>query len=56
MFNISTLDTFWPQVISGGKQVYSKTCLKRPIKNRQNKDLNHKWQLNEGRKYTFDLY
>ena len=23
--------------------VYSKTCLKRPLKNRQNKDLNDKW-------------
>ena len=22
---------------------YSKTCLKRPLKNRQNKDLNDKW-------------
>ena len=31
--------------------VYSKTCLKRPLKNRQNKDLNDKRQLNEGRKY-----
>ena len=23
--------------------IYSKTCLKRPLKNRQNKDLNDKW-------------
>ena len=30
---------------------YSKTCLKRPLKNRQNKDLNDKWWHNEGRKY-----
>ena len=22
---------------------YSKTCIKRPLKNRQNKDLNDKW-------------
>ena len=22
---------------------YSKTCVKRPLKNRQNKDLNNKW-------------
>ena len=22
---------------------YSKTCVKRPLKNRQNKDLNDKW-------------
>ena len=29
----------------------SKTCLKRPLKNRQNKSLNRKWWLNEGRKY-----
>ena len=25
------------------KNKYSKTCLKRPLKNRQNKDLNDKW-------------
>ena len=28
-----------------------KTCLKRLLKNRQNKDLYAKWFLNEGRKY-----
>ena len=27
---------------------YSKTCVKRPLKNRQNKDVNEKWYLNEG--------
>ena len=31
--------------------VYSKACLKWPLKNRQNKDINDKWYLNEGRKY-----
>ena len=30
---------------------YSKTCVKRSLKNRQNKGLNDKWLLNEGRKY-----
>ena len=46
---------------------YSKTCVKRPLKNRQNKDLYDKWKLNEGRKVlqnaplgalcnTFDLH
>ena len=25
------------------KLVYSKTCVKRPLKNKQNKDLNDKW-------------
>ena len=30
---------------------YSKTCVKRPLKNRQNKDLNDKCWLNEGQKY-----
>ena len=30
---------------------YSKTCLKRPLKNRQNKGLCGKWKLNEGRMY-----
>ena len=31
--------------------VYSKTCVKRPLKKRQNKDLNKNRQLNEGLKY-----
>ena len=30
---------------------YSKTRLKQPLKNRQNKDVNDKWYLNEGPKY-----
>ena len=30
---------------------YSKSCVKRPLKNRQNINLNDKWLLNEGRKY-----
>ena len=30
---------------------YSKVRVKRPLKNRQNKDLYDKWQLNEGVKY-----
>ena len=25
------------------KMVYCKTCVKRPLKNRQNKDLNNNW-------------
>ena len=33
------------------KKIHSRTCLKRPLKNRKNKDLNDKWWLNEGRKY-----
>ena len=28
-----------------------KTCVKRQLKNRQNKDLNDRWKLNAGRKY-----
>ena len=28
-----------------------KTCLKRPLQKRQNKDLDDRWQLNEGQKY-----
>ena len=32
------------------KKRYGKTCLKRPLKKRQNKDINDKWQLNEGLK------
>ena len=31
--------------------MYSKTCLKWPLKNRQNRDLNDKWQPNTGQKY-----
>ena len=31
--------------------LYSKTCVKQPLENRQNKDLNDKWQPNEGQKY-----
>ena len=31
--------------------MYSKTCLKRPLKNRQNIYPIDKWQLNEGQKY-----
>ena len=38
------------QTVSAFKDGYSKTCVKRPLKNRQNKGLNEKW-LNEGRKY-----
>ena len=34
---------------------YSKTCVKQPLRNRQNKDLNDKWLLNEGRKYSILL-
>ena len=30
---------------------YSKTCVKRTLKNRQNKDLNNNWKFNEGQKY-----
>ena len=30
---------------------YSKACLKRPLKNRQNIGPTYKWQLNEGWKY-----
>ena len=34
-----------------GQVTYSKTCVKWPLKNRQNKDFNDKWWLYEGRKY-----
>ena len=49
-------------MIKEAKDSYSKTCVKQPLKNRQNKDLNDKWKLNEGQKYcralcnTFDLH
>ena len=35
----------------GNKCKYSKTCVKLPLKNRQNKDLNDKLSLNAGQKY-----
>ena len=31
---------------------YSKTCVNMPLKNRQNKDLNETFKLNEGKKYS----
>ena len=31
------------KLAEANRLVYSKTCLKRPLKNRQNKDLNDKW-------------
>ena len=34
-----------------GNVLYSKTCVRWPLKNRQNKNLYDKWYLNEGRKY-----
>ena len=33
---------------------YSKTCVKRPFKNRQNKGLNDKWKSNEGSLYQHE--
>ena len=35
--------------------IYSKTCVKWPLKNRQNKDLNTNWQLNADRKYCWSI-
>ena len=35
-----------PGLISLHFSIYSKTCLKQTLKNRQNKDLNHKWSQN----------
>ena len=35
---------------------YNKTCVKWPLKNRQYKDLNNNWKLNEGRKYCRMLH
>ena len=46
--------TFLMSILSGClRQVilYNKTCVQRPLKNRQSKNLNDKWLLNEGRKY-----
>ena len=42
--------------ISIFKLNYSKTCLKWPLNNRQNTDLNDKCYLNEGRKYCRMLH
>ena len=35
-------------------QIYSKICLKQPLKNRQNNGHNGKWELNEGQKYCME--
>ena len=35
---------------NGAISLYSKTCVKRPLKNRQNNDLNDNWYRNEGLK------
>ena len=34
--------------IHNKNMIYSKTCVKERLKKSQNKDLNDKWQLNEG--------
>ena len=50
---IRKLDFDYPLLTKGleMKHKYSKTYVKRPLKNRQNKDLNDNWQLNDGKKY-----
>ena len=48
----STLHSQQRNIQQSNQQIrYSKTCLKRPLKNRQNKAFNGIWQLNECRKY-----
>ena len=37
-------------------RAYSKTCVKRPLKNRQSKDLNDKWKLIEGQTHCRMLH
>ena len=41
--------------LASNKYQYSKTCIKRTFKIGQNKNLNYKWQHNEGRKYCRTL-
>ena len=41
----------WPFCTGFKVKIYSKTCIKWPLKSRQNIDLNDKWQLNDGQKY-----
>ena len=55
--NANLIDFKLTKVDSGSKQqaLYSKTCLKRPLKNRQNKEHNDKWQHSEGRKFCRKL-
>ena len=42
------------EILGMANYMYSKTCPKLPLKNRQNTSINGKWMLNEGRN-TFDL-
>ena len=44
-FSVGQLPSWAQKRVSG---IYCKTCVKRPLKNRQNKDINDKWYLNEG--------
>ena len=41
--NFNVLNLGQEQNVHVYKESYSKTCVKRPLKNRQNKDLNDKW-------------
>ena len=56
MYTLNTLCCFGVVLVVGDGvvaitlNIYSKTCLKRSLKYRQNTDLNDKWKLNEGRK------
>ena len=50
IFHTATYNTLYTSM-NHPKIVYSKTYVKRPLKNSRNKDLNEKWLLNEGRKY-----
>ena len=45
------LDKILDHSLRWSAYVYRKACVKLPLKNRQNKVLNDKWQLNEGQKY-----
>ena len=47
----SLVSTYTSESVAQYLYMYSKTCLKRPLKNSQNKGLKDKWLLNEGQKY-----
>ena len=42
-FKPTNMILVWQQALDYGFCLYSKTCVKQPLKNRQSKDLNDKW-------------
>ena len=50
-YHISKMNKLHALIYSVIVFIYSKTCVKRQLKHRQNKEFNNNWKLNEGLKY-----